>query len=286
MRLASRAATIPSELDVNRFVLEHGRMPFLSDPIPPWHYRGWLLFQVQLADGHPGLPGRWMHYMRTVEAGHLLDEPIPRIEFDAMPSPAGIKMIEKCVELLSYRDSPWTAFEKFVAWLSWGLAVSKEMPEIEQATAEALYRTFNFESLLLHPHDYLGHILAGQRGKGWNPHAYFPTPHSVCEMMTQIVLGGDEAGQTAENDPRLKVISEPAAGTGRLLLHASNFSYRLFGMDIDRLVVRICLCNGAFYAPWLSFPFPQAIIESSPGERTDMPAIDQSPSDARPLKAA
>lgn len=159
MRLAKRAVEIPEELNVNKFVLEHGRMPFLSDPVPPWHFRGWLLFQVQLADAHPGLAGRWIHYMRTLESGRLLDEPIPRISFGTMPSPEGLKMIEKCVGLLSYRGSPWTAFEKFVAWLSWGLSISKRMPEIEEATAEALYRSFNFEPLVLHPHDYLGHYL-------------------------------------------------------------------------------------------------------------------------------
>ncbi|MFC5862077.1 hypothetical protein ACFPT7_07215 [Acidicapsa dinghuensis] len=259
MRLATHAEN-PAEFDVNRFVLEHGRMPFLSDPIPPWSYRGWLLFQVQFADAHPGAPGRWIHYLRTFEAGRLLDEPIPRIEFSSMPFPAGLKMIEKCVELLSYRDSSWTAFEKFVAWLAWGLSVSKVMPEIEQATSEALYRTFNFEPLILHPHDYLGHYLAERRSKGWNPNAYYPTPHSLCDAMAMMVF---EGGETPRSDPRLRLVQEPAVGTGRMLLSASNYSYRLFGMDIDRLVVSICLCNGAFYAPWLSFPFPEKILDAS-----------------------
>ena len=261
MRLAARNPEIPTEFDVNRFVLEHGRMPFLSDPIPPWRYRGWLLFQVQLADAHPGASGRWLHYMRTLEAGHLLDEPIPQINFTSTPSPEGLKMIEKCVGLLSYRESPWTAFEKFVAWLAWGLAVSRQMPEIEEATSEALYRTFNFEALILHPHDYLGHYLADNRSKGWNPNAYFPTPFSVCEMMTSIVFEG--RSEDDERDPRLRLVQEPAVGTGRMLLAASNYSYCLYGMDIDKLVVDICLCNGAFYAPWLAFPLPKAIIDAS-----------------------
>ncbi len=87
MRLASRGAESAPELGINRFVLEHGRMPFLSDPVPPWHYRGWLLFQIQMADNHPGATGRWDHYLRTFEAGHLLDEPIPQVQFAATPSP-------------------------------------------------------------------------------------------------------------------------------------------------------------------------------------------------------
>ncbi len=280
MRLATRTAEVPRDLDVNKFVLEHGRMPFLSDPIPPWDYRGWLLFQVQLADAHPGAPGRWLHYMRTMEAGRLLDEPIPRINLTSMPSPAGLKMIEKCVELLSYRDSPWTAFEKFVAWLAWGLAVSKHMPEIEPATSEALYRTFNFESLILQPHDYLGHYLADNRSKGWNPNAYFPTPETVCEMMASIVFEGKDKDDG--RDPRLRLVQEPAVGTGRMLLAASNYSYCLSGQDIDKLVVEICLCNGAFYAPWLSFPFPDRILNASRNDRTTEqstePALAEPPS--------
>jgi len=283
MRLATRTTEIAAELDVNRFVLEHGRMPFLSDPIPPWRYRGWLLFQVQLADAHPGAPGRWNHYMRTLEAGRLLNEPIPRIEFSPMPFPAGLKMIEKCVELLSYRDSSWTAFEKFVAWLAWGLSVSKVMTEIEQATSEALYRTFNFESLILHPHDYLGHYLAERRSKGWNPNAYYPTPHSLCDAMAMMIFEGNE---TDGRDPRLRLVQEPAVGTGRMLLSASNYSYRLFGMDIDRLVMTICLCNGALYAPWLSFPFQDDLLVPS---RTASNAEHEAPeasSHGRLLKAA
>ena len=261
MRLATRSGDTPAPLDVNKFVLEHGRMPFLSDPTPPWHYRGWLLFQVQLADALPIAPGRWSHYMRTMEAGHLLDEPIPRINFSNTADPAGMKMIKKCIDLIAHRGSVWSAFERFVAWLRWGLAVSKEMPHIEEATAEALYRTFNFEPLILHPYDYLGEILAVDKAAGWNPNAFYPTPHPICEMITQIIFGDGSDG--GERDPRLRTVNEPAAGTGRMLLHASNFSYRLSGQDKDGLVVDICHINGAFYAPWLSFPFPDWILEGT-----------------------
>ncbi|GGG86883.1 hypothetical protein [Edaphobacter dinghuensis] len=301
MRLATRAAALPAELDVNRFVLEHGRLPFLSDPIPPWHYRGWLLFQVQLADGHPEAPGRWSHYLRTFEAGHLLDEPIPRINFSSTADPAGLKMVEKCVELLSYRDSPWSAFGLFVAWLAWGMAVSKQRPQIEEATSEALYRTFNFEPLILHPYDYLGEFLAGHQTKGWNPNAFFPTPHAVCELMTQISFGEithnvakrqsyglfhtGNSSIEGERDPRLRTVNEPAVGTGRLLLHASNYSYRLSGMDKDKLVLDICLCNGAFYAPWLSFPFPKSILKRASGDSESTSSVGTSPAQPCPRAA-
>lgn len=259
MRSLLHSVESPAGLDINRFVLEHGRMPFLSDSAPPWHYRGWLLFLVQMADAHPDAPGRWDHYMRTLEAGHLLDEPIPQLQFATAPYQTALKNLNRCVDLIAYRDSHWSAFEMFVQWLAWGLAVSEARPKLEEATSEAVYRTLNFEHLLLHPHDYLGQMLCDRRGKGWNPHAYYPTPHAVCEMMAQMTL--TDGSTEGCGDPRLRVICEPAAGTGRMLLYASNYSYRLYGMDIDPLVVSICLINGAFYAPWLSFPLPQTFVE-------------------------
>jgi hypothetical protein len=49
-------------------------------------------------------------------------------------------------------------------------------------------------------------------------------------------------------------------GSGRMLLHASNFSLCLYGVDIDPLAVAMCKINGALYAPWMSFPLPAAIL--------------------------
>lgn len=31
-------------------------------------------------------------------------------------------------------------------------------------------------------------------------------------------------------------------------------------MDIDPAVIRVCLINGALYAPWLAFPLPAEIL--------------------------
>ncbi len=247
--------------DINLFVLEKERLPRIGDPVAPWMYRGWLLWQVQLADHHPMLPHRWDHYMRTFEAGHLLDDAIPQIRFVECPPPGGRKMIDKCLGLISFRESPWSAFNRFVDWLAWGLAVSREMPEFDEMTQESLYRTFNLEPLLLEPHDYLGTMLAEHRTGGWNPHAFFPTPHNVTEFMVQMTLGaGGDRTQTDPRDPRLQTVLDPCVGTGRMLLHASNFSYCLYGCDIDPLVAMITRINGALYAPWLAFPFSETVL--------------------------
>src|SRR6202011_5991412 len=69
--------------NATEFVMRHGRLPQLGrDTKPPWELSGWLLFYVQSAEMQiNGESSRWLHYMRTREAGHLLDEPIPQIHF-------------------------------------------------------------------------------------------------------------------------------------------------------------------------------------------------------------
>ena len=245
--------------DINLFVLQTGQLPKLGDPVPPWRYRGWLLYLVQLADSHPGLPGRWTHHLRTLEAGQLLEEPIPRIEFALANLDPGRKMLEQSLKLIHQQDYSWSSFNRLVDWLAWGLAVSSEMPPLQEDTHEALYRTFNLEPLLLNPHDYLGWMLAERHSSGWNPNAFFPTPHPVVEFMVQLTLGGGQ-DQDGPRDPRLNTVLDPCVGTGRMLLHASNYSYCLYGCDIDPLVAMITRINGALYAPWLAFPFPKEIL--------------------------
>lgn len=252
----------PSTPDINAFVLKEGRLPRLGDLVAPWQYRGWLLFQVQLADPHPALPGRWTHYQRTLEAGRLLAEPIPNIHFSEFGGTQGRKLIEQCLRLVEARDSSWNSFNRFIEWLAWGLAVAGEEPQITAPVQEQLYRTFDLEPILTEPHDYLGSHLAERRSNGWNPNAFYPTPHGIVEMMVCMTFVGSDQNLPDENsrDPRLQTVLDPCVGTGRMLLHASNYSYCLYGMDIDPLVVMITKINGALYAPWLAFPFPERIL--------------------------
>lgn len=250
--------TLPA--DINLFVLANGRFPRIGDSIAPWHYRGWLLYHVQLADFHPDMPGRWRHLLHILEAGHLLDEPVPRIEFVHSQLDAGQKMLERCIRLIQQQDYSWTALQQLVDWLAWGLAVSSRMPPLREETHEALYRTFDLEPLLRHPHDYLGAMLAERHAGGWNPNAFYPTPHHIVEFMVRLTL--EEQGCDAETgrDKRLSTVMDPCVGTGRMLLHASNYSYCLYGIDKDALVAMITRINGALYAPWLSFPLPEEIV--------------------------
>jgi hypothetical protein len=77
-------------------------MPRLGDEVPPWEYRGWLLVQIQMGHYHPEACNRWDYYMRTREAGRLLDEPIPQITFSRR-NPAAAKNLMDCLEIPLYR---------------------------------------------------------------------------------------------------------------------------------------------------------------------------------------
>ena len=112
--------------------------------------------------------------------------------------------------------------------------------------SERLYQVFNLETLLAWPHDYLGKILAENRH---GQHlGFYPTPMSVACMMAAMTVGGEDA--------RTKSVCDPCVGTGRLLLAASNHSYRLYGCDLNPTVLKATLVNGYLYAPWLGRPFP------------------------------
>jgi hypothetical protein len=66
--------------DLQAFVSKHGRLPRLGDSPAPWHYCGWLLpYVIQLHALLPAVADRWGYHLRTLEAGRLLDEPIPQI---------------------------------------------------------------------------------------------------------------------------------------------------------------------------------------------------------------
>jgi hypothetical protein len=209
-------------------------------------------------------PDRWGYHLRTLAAGELLDEPIPRIEFcgEFENGVRGIwegerEGIARWCHILDQTDGySWDSFTHLVDWLAFALGVEIE-PRVMGAKAnEALYRRVNIEPLLLQPCDYFGAALAAQKGtgKGWNPTAFFPTPHHVVEIMTQMMVG-------QEHDMRSKKVCDPALGTGRMLLHASNYSLRLYGMDIDPLVVKICRSMARFMPPGCPFHCPRRSLQ-------------------------
>jgi hypothetical protein len=256
--MAAPALAVETPRTVFDFMLQHGgRLPKLGDAIAPWEYRAWALPYVQDAPRfYADIPDRWGYHLATLDAGKLLDAPIPRLHFaSAGEHPEVRRQIEKWVDILGESEGGWSSFLRLVEWLAWSLGVSSEPPRLDPKTAEALYRGVNLIPLLKHPSDYLGSILAERKGGGkfWNPTAFYPTPHNVVEMMVQMLMGEGE-------DLRAKSVCDPCVGTGRMLMHASNYSLNLWGMDIDPVVCTITRIHGALYAPWMVFPLPAEIL--------------------------
>jgi hypothetical protein len=249
------APTLP--LDLTAFIQDQRRLPRLGDEPPPWHYRGWLLpYVIGLHSLVPAVADRWGYHLCTLEAGKLLDEPIPPIAFGA-PDNKVFALLKRWSRLIGRDCGGWSDFRTLLDWLCWALALSREEPRLNDAVNEQLYRQVNLQPLLEKPHDYLGTFVAEHKAKGWNPTGFYPTPHTVVECMVQLTMHDSRADG---RDPRTRSICDPAVGSGRMLLHASNYSMALFDQDIDALAVAMCKINGALYAPWLSFPLPASIF--------------------------
>lgn len=244
-----------NSLRADTFFLLNERLPhFGKDPFPPWRYWGWLCMLVKLIHIDPDfrrVSNRWGYLIETRKTGRLLEHPIPTIDFQY--NAAAMKHLEALVQVLEGPYRTWESFSLLVDWLAWGCGVTDSYPErVTDELAEALYRLLNIELWLSHPFDYLGHMIEVVTGTGCNPNGFFPTPVDVVRVMLRAQLGADPG------DLRDKTFYDCSVGTGRTLLEASNYSLRLYGQDIDPFVVKICLINGCFYAPWMLDPLPDS----------------------------
>ena len=95
-------------------------------------------------------------------------------------------------------------------------------------------------------------------------------------MMAKMEMEGE--------DCRAKSVCDPCSGTGRLLLAASNYSMRLYGVDINRTVIKASLINGYLYAPWLVRPLP--FLDTAPEPVIDLETVtpDWEPETSAPQK--
>ena len=237
------------DLDWAQFFQERGRIPMICDDKKPWEYRGWLMYYRVLLEDTGQVGYRWDYWMRTIVAGQLLDEKIPQLCFSGEDDKSkGMKLVEDWVRLVDRDHGGWSAIGRLFDWLLWGFGLIPEAPGLSRKLNEELYRKVDLSPLLIRPYDYFGEWIAMNKGR-WNPHAFFPTPHTLAEAMVRMNMDTGE-------DMRAKTVCDPAVGSGRMLLHASNFSLRLYGMDIDAELVKLTKINGALYVPWLVRPFP------------------------------
>lgn len=245
------------------FIAMHGRPPMLGDMPAPYKYRGWMLWIVFLANHyHPAVADRWGYYLRQIAAGRLLREPIPKISFLNRSSIGPLRNhLEKIVQQLGNQFGQGErSLYVLIDWLGWALGVTEEEPkQIDEDTAEWLYRTLNIDDMLLHPYDVLGDLLQEMRGSAANWSGFFLSPHEICECMAQMVHGNDDDWEALLT----KSVHEPALGTGRMLLSMSNFSLRLSGIDKDPVCALVSRINFALWVPWAAFPLPGWFFEDS-----------------------
>lgn len=247
-------------LTIVDFITKNNRVPLLNCNEDPWTYKGWLAFYVQQLHefNNFNFPDRW-GYLTKIQFTKKITAPIPQINF-GIPSEEAMHNFKQCTEVVWKSHGGWLGLRLFLEWLGYGLGIHPELPDMNHDTHQKLYQLFNAALWMQSPHDYIGKYICEQRGNSWNPGAFYPTPHPVCEAMAQMQV----VDQTKDNQYThlLNSVCDPCVGTGRLLLHASNYSLCLFGADIDSLLVLATKINGAIYAPWMVAPLSSETIEA------------------------
>ena len=213
--------------------------------------KGWLL--PYLLDLDVMFGERWAYWFETLEAGKLLNKPIPRLHILAGFDQGNEvkKMLMKCLDD-NRAHAQGVRLADFLEWLLWGFGYPEQeerSKKVDERLSELWNKTLNLGLLMKYPKDYFGDIYADERSPTSNRRSgFFPTPHAICECMVRMNFEGQR------EDTRSLSVCEPCSGTGRMLMHASNYSLNLWGMDIDYVCVLACKVNGYLYMPWLVRP--------------------------------
>jgi hypothetical protein len=225
----------------------------LEKPLPKWPERGWLL--PYLFDGDRAFgTKRWDWWANCLLQMEVTGS-IPQVEFGTYRSAPGVtdtlSHIDGCLRKLESRGFS-RPLMFWVEWLLWGFGSStlKERPRIPEEVEEILYKDFQLGLMQMHPFDYMA-VLAQEVRSGnsrWsNPTAFYQTPPNVCQCMVQMMFHDTP-------DSLLKSVIDPCAGTGTLLLFASNYSVNLHAAELSYDLVLMCEVNAWLYMPWLVRP--------------------------------
>ena len=205
--------------------------------------------------------GRWAYWLWILEQNQLPADPIPQIQFESHPNPQDAKAVQEWLRYPVRRHFSWydEAWLMLVKWLLHGfgftrMGVDREIERIPDDVKAQWYRQVNLANLLNSPCDWSAFVLQGgladdksKRSPWSHSTGFYSTPLDVCTMMAQMnFLTYDKLSET-----RVLTVCDPCVGTGSMLLPASNYSLRLYGVDI---VGDLCLCsilNGYLWMPWL-----------------------------------
>lgn len=241
-----------------------GKSPGPSDSDGPRHVHkmvpGWLSPYLFAGDEQFGTR-RWNYWYETLMDLKLLDAPIPQVDFLEQPDRETAKHITHMLqhaERAGMRHSE--AFEQWVIWLLHGFGDSEfrahelvtDVPgfRVPGKVLDRWYEEFQLGRLQMHPADYMAHFAQGGENGGYNPNAgsgFFSTPMSLCKAMAEMNFG------TYAGDTRPLSVLDPCAGTGSLLLAASNYSLNLHAQELMLNLVRCLKVNAWLYVPWLVF---------------------------------
>lgn len=193
---------------------------------------------------------RWTYWAKTIENKKPLDEPIPKIQFLSSPNPEASKNLKDCVEFMQRKGYSSESWMNFIEWLLWGFGakLQTEFPiKVTEEISWYWYKTFNMGILMKYPHDYMswGSCELANMARSGNSNGYFPTPQHIVKMMNLMIM--TDADKT-------KTVCDPCAGTGIMLLEASNYSLRLYAVDISLNMCKMATVNAFLYIPWLAYP--------------------------------
>lgn len=201
--------------------------------------------------------GRWAYWIEAIERCELPERPIPQIDWMPTAHKRTRMMLETTLNAIPRHGSwqsmgGWEYFKYLLKWMLWGFGhpgyEEPGEPEGCEGASLRVYQLLNLGPWMLFPFDYLGELLA-ENAYG-RKQGFFPTPMPLSVLMAEMLMG------SSMEDLRTKTVCDPAVGTGRLLLAASNYSLRLYGCDIDPLMCLATLVNGYLFAPWLVRPLP------------------------------
>ena len=223
----------------------------------------WLLPHIQGID--TALTGRWVWWYERLMDGELADHQIPQIDLRPQPSTqnstnyearfkdvvgSGPDIKKQFINVINRARLEGVELRTLLDWFLFGLEPpgTLERPKLPDAVEVMLYQegTQALCRMMGIPGDWAADIMCELIDGGKTGTAWFPTPGSLTQAMTQMTIMSDK-------DVRAKSVNDPCFGTGVMLLYASNHCLDLSGQDIDPLMVRWCKLQGYLFAPWMVY---------------------------------
>lgn len=218
--------------------------------------RGWLRPFLFTYDAL--LTGRWDYWLEITQKGTIEGAgPIPQTEFADSPWDGNghhvKRMLDKCMDHPKLQSH---SVDKrlFIDWLLWGFGdpLVDDRPQIHPDVERHWYETFDLMVMLVRPCDYMS-MFALEHLNQSGVLEFFPTPMHLSVLMARM-LNADDQGVGEDNcgvyPANSTMVFDPCVGCGSLLLPVSNYSLRLFALDLNSLMVKLTKVQMWFYAPW------------------------------------